>query len=183
MCVYLEFRADALGPYAMPVTFRALMTILRKLRRCLTSPDVCYVSIRASGIGGRGWGGHACLLVPRVPFRAVLEAIQRSAFVASALPVIIMLDMHCGPAGQRRVAFHLEDVRSPRIERGTFNSSVSKVQCGQCGIWRGFRVRCAVVARSCTQSGHGAAGGSTSLPPARQTRSGRSARLYEEGEQ
>ena len=49
----------------------------------------------------------------------MLECIDRSAFVRSPLPIILMLDMHCSPPFQRRIAEHIEDVFGRRLLRPT----------------------------------------------------------------
>ncbi|KAF4447213.1 hypothetical protein FALBO_16978 [Fusarium albosuccineum] len=53
---------------------------------------------------------HGYTLTKEVSFRAVCEAIRDSAFVASDLPVIVSLEVHCTPAQQQAMVRIMKEV-------------------------------------------------------------------------
>jgi len=47
---------------------------------------------------------HGHTFTTKIPFRSVVEAIDRSAFVSSPYPVILSIENHCSPSQQARMA-------------------------------------------------------------------------------
>lgn len=48
---------------------------------------------------------HGHTFTTKISFKAVVEAINKSAFVASPYPVILSIENHCSLAQQARMAF------------------------------------------------------------------------------
>lgn len=47
---------------------------------------------------------HGHTFTTKIPFRSVVEAIDRSAFVSSPYPVILSIENHCSLSQQTRMA-------------------------------------------------------------------------------
>jgi len=47
---------------------------------------------------------HGHTFTTKIPFRSVVEAIDRSAFVSSPYPIILSIENHCSPSQQARMA-------------------------------------------------------------------------------
>jgi hypothetical protein len=47
---------------------------------------------------------HGHTFTTKIPFRSVVEAIDRSAFISSPYPVILSIENHCSQSQQARMA-------------------------------------------------------------------------------
>ncbi|XP_055588696.1 1-phosphatidylinositol 4,5-bisphosphate phosphodiesterase epsilon-1-like [Uranotaenia lowii] len=58
---------------------------------------------------------HGHTFTTKIPFRAVVEAINKSAFVQSAYPVILSIENHCSVAQQQRMANIFQSILGDKL--------------------------------------------------------------------
>ncbi|XP_020282205.1 1-phosphatidylinositol 4,5-bisphosphate phosphodiesterase epsilon-1-like [Pseudomyrmex gracilis] len=58
---------------------------------------------------------HGHTFTTKIPFRSVVEAIDRSAFVSSPYPVILSIENHCSPTQQARMAQIFQSVFGEKL--------------------------------------------------------------------
>ncbi|XP_071630783.1 LOW QUALITY PROTEIN: 1-phosphatidylinositol 4,5-bisphosphate phosphodiesterase epsilon-1-like [Temnothorax longispinosus] len=58
---------------------------------------------------------HGHTFTTKIPFRSVVEAIDRSAFVSSPYPVILSIENHCSPSQQARMAQIFQSVFGEKL--------------------------------------------------------------------
>ncbi|XP_072761213.1 1-phosphatidylinositol 4,5-bisphosphate phosphodiesterase epsilon-1 isoform X2 [Anoplolepis gracilipes] len=58
---------------------------------------------------------HGHTFTTKIPFRSVVEAIDRSAFVSSPYPVILSIENHCSPSQQARMAQIFQSVFGDKL--------------------------------------------------------------------
>lgn len=69
---------------------------------------------------------HGHTLTTKIPFRSVVEAIHRSAFVTSPYPVILSVENHCSIQQQAKMAQIFQNVFGDRlVSRFLFDSDFS----------------------------------------------------------
>jgi phosphatidylinositol phospholipase C epsilon len=58
---------------------------------------------------------HGYTLTTKIPFKGVVEVINRNAFVTSSYPVILSIENHCSLSQQRRMAEIFQDVFGDKL--------------------------------------------------------------------
>ncbi|XP_053696518.1 1-phosphatidylinositol 4,5-bisphosphate phosphodiesterase epsilon-1-like [Sabethes cyaneus] len=58
---------------------------------------------------------HGHTFTTKIPFRAVVEAINKSAFIQSAYPVILSIENHCSVAQQQRMATIFQSIFGEKL--------------------------------------------------------------------
>uniref|UniRef100_A0A8C5A8A5 Phosphoinositide phospholipase C n=1 Tax=Gadus morhua TaxID=8049 RepID=A0A8C5A8A5_GADMO len=69
---------------------------------------------------------HGYTLTSKIPFRAVIETINKYAFVNNRYPVILSIENHCNIQQQKKIAQYLREILGDKLDLGHILSRESK---------------------------------------------------------
>ncbi|XP_053566047.1 1-phosphatidylinositol 4,5-bisphosphate phosphodiesterase eta-1 [Bombina bombina] len=69
---------------------------------------------------------HGYTLTSKIPFKDVVEAINKHAFVKNEYPVILSIENHCNIQQQRKIAQYLKDIFGDKLDLSTVPLGESK---------------------------------------------------------
>ncbi|XP_028320425.1 1-phosphatidylinositol 4,5-bisphosphate phosphodiesterase eta-1 isoform X5 [Gouania willdenowi] len=70
---------------------------------------------------------HGYTLTSKIPFKSVIEAINKYAFVNNQYPVILSIENHCNIQQQKKIAQYLRDIFGDKLDVGDAMNRNSKV--------------------------------------------------------
>ncbi|KAM5335540.1 1-phosphatidylinositol 4,5-bisphosphate phosphodiesterase eta-1 isoform 4-T6 [Glossophaga mutica] len=69
---------------------------------------------------------HGYTLTSKIPFRDVVETINRHAFVKNEFPVILSIENHCSVQQQRKIAQYLKGIFQDKLDLSSVDTGESK---------------------------------------------------------
>ncbi|XP_036098919.1 1-phosphatidylinositol 4,5-bisphosphate phosphodiesterase eta-1 [Molossus molossus] len=69
---------------------------------------------------------HGYTLTSKIPFRDVVETINKHAFVKNEFPVILSIENHCSIQQQRKIAQHLKGIFQDKLDLSSIDTGETK---------------------------------------------------------
>ncbi|XP_069069411.1 1-phosphatidylinositol 4,5-bisphosphate phosphodiesterase eta-1 isoform X2 [Pleurodeles waltl] len=69
---------------------------------------------------------HGYTLTSKIPFKDVVEAINKHAFVKNEYPVILSIENHCSIQQQHKIAMYMKDIFSDKLDLSSINTGDMK---------------------------------------------------------